>query len=216
MSTDVTRGPKVCPSCGKENPPTAARCWLCFTPLGGAIQTTTASAPGEERFSAPLRRQPPEPLRNGCATAAAWTGVAILTIISAGVTFILVCTAAFRVELMLPPSPPRSTVAMIHVSAYSECSARQPWWLNSSLLSSLSPSPSYAGDGADSPRRVVTDVGMDPGRHRHQNPDVQSVLFAFTACCILIDLVMIALFAPPRCFRNHSCPPKPPPLTARR
>jgi len=24
MSTDVSRGPKVCPSCGKENPPAAA------------------------------------------------------------------------------------------------------------------------------------------------------------------------------------------------
>ena len=106
MSTDITRGPKICPSCGKENQPRAARCWLCFTPLGGAIQTTTAPAPGEVRLSAPLRTQPKAGPRSGCATVAGCVSVAILTIISAGVTFFLVCSATLGVVLTLsqPPS----------------------------------------------------------------------------------------------------------------
>ncbi len=44
MSTDITRGPKVCPSCGEESLPLARRCWLCLTPFAGAVQT--APAPG--------------------------------------------------------------------------------------------------------------------------------------------------------------------------
>jgi hypothetical protein len=90
MSTGITRGPKICPSCGQENPPTAARCWLCFTPLGGAFQTAPAPAQGEIRIR-PLRAELTGPTRSGCATAAAWIGVAVLTIISAGVTFVAVC-----------------------------------------------------------------------------------------------------------------------------
>ena len=92
MSTDLTRGPKVCPSCGKENPPTAARCWLCFTPLGGAFQTTTAPAPGEARLSTPPRTLPTTDTSyffGGCV-------VILLVIISAVVTFCMVCAAALR------------------------------------------------------------------------------------------------------------------------
>jgi hypothetical protein len=91
MSTDITRGPKTCPSCGKENAPTAARCWLCFTPLGGAIQTTTAPVPGEVRLSAAPRTEPTAVARSDCASFAACFGVFILTIVSAGVTFFLTC-----------------------------------------------------------------------------------------------------------------------------
>jgi hypothetical protein len=93
MSTDITRGPKICPSCGKENAPTAPRCWLCFTPLGGAFQTTTAPAPGEVRLSAPPRTEPTgvAKMRSDCAAGAACVGVFILTIVSAGVTFFLTC-----------------------------------------------------------------------------------------------------------------------------
>ena len=104
MSTDISRGPRVCPSCGKENPPTAARCWLCFTPLGGAFQTTTAPAPGEWRFTGPPRTQPTAGSGSGCATVGAWVGIPILTILSAGVTFFLVCSASLGVESVLPAS----------------------------------------------------------------------------------------------------------------
>jgi hypothetical protein len=84
MSTDITRGPKICPNCGKKNQPAAAQCWLCFTPLDGTDQTTTAPAPGGVRLSAPPHSQP------NCATAALWV---ILTIVAAFVTFFLVCAA---------------------------------------------------------------------------------------------------------------------------
>jgi len=83
MSTGVTRWPKICPKCGKENQPAAAQCWLCFTPLDGAVQTTTALARGEARLSASPRTQPT------CWTVAVWV---ILTIVAAFVTFFLVCS----------------------------------------------------------------------------------------------------------------------------
>jgi hypothetical protein len=107
MSTDVTRGPKVCPSCGQENPPTAARCWLCFTPLGGAFQTTTAPSPRETRLSAPSYTQPTAGPRSGCATVGVWIGIAILALVSAGVTFVLVCSAPAVVGVTLPKTPPK-------------------------------------------------------------------------------------------------------------
>jgi len=68
MNTDITRGPKICHSCGQENPPTAARCWLCFTPLGGAFQT----APAQRE----LRLQPSAGLEK--AGVSTGQGVAIL------------------------------------------------------------------------------------------------------------------------------------------
>jgi hypothetical protein len=94
MSTNISRGPKVCPSCGKENPPTAPRCWLCFTPLGRAFQTTTAPAPGEVRLSVLPRTQRTADPGSGCsdcASAVGVLGVVILVIIAAVVTFGLIC-----------------------------------------------------------------------------------------------------------------------------
>ena len=93
MSTDIGRGPRICPACGKENPPTAARCWLCFNTLGwGAIQEAPTTTPGAQvsvADSGPARRTA-APL-TGCAAVAAGIGVAILTIISAGIAFVAVC-----------------------------------------------------------------------------------------------------------------------------
>lgn len=95
MSTDITRGPKVCPSCGKENPPTAAHCVLCATPLDGAIQTTPAPARGEVRPSFDPDAEPNLRLPAiGCARAAVVAGVMLLVGVSALVTFFTVCTAA--------------------------------------------------------------------------------------------------------------------------
>jgi zinc ribbon protein len=106
MSTDITRGPKICPSCGKENPPTAARCTFCSTPLGGAIQATPTpdplrlpSLPDED---APISRPP----LKGCAAIAAGTGVALLIGVSALVTFFSVCTATgVAYQSISPPNP---------------------------------------------------------------------------------------------------------------
>jgi hypothetical protein len=116
MSTDITRWPKICPSCGKENPPTAARCWLCFTPLGEAFQTTTAFSPGEVRLSAPPRTEPTAVARSDCASVAAWTGVAILTIVSAGVTFFLTCLGTVYIQNGGRPSMFPAGVAAVAVA----------------------------------------------------------------------------------------------------
>ena len=43
----------------QENPPTAARCWLCFTPLDGAFQAAAAPALGETLLQPPTRVEKP-------------------------------------------------------------------------------------------------------------------------------------------------------------
>ena len=92
MTTDITRGPRLCPSCGKENPPTAARCAFCSTPLGGAIQTTLT--PGPIRLpslpdeDAPISRPP----LKGCGGIMVAFSVGMLVTVSSIVTFGVVCT----------------------------------------------------------------------------------------------------------------------------
>ena len=99
MSTNVTRGPKICPSCGQENPPTAARCASCLTPLDRAVQTTPASAAADNRYAGPLHsRQPPPVSRSGCFNAFILVGVVFFTIISAGLTFFLTCLGTAYVD----------------------------------------------------------------------------------------------------------------------
>lgn len=105
MNTNITRGPKVCPSCGKENPPTAACCRLCATLLDGAIQTTPTPAWGEVRVSVdPDARPISRPLTRGWA-AATVVGVAILVPVSAIVTFLAVCNAAVTLGSPNYPDP---------------------------------------------------------------------------------------------------------------
>ena len=105
MSTDITRGPRICPSCGRENPPTAPRCALCSTPLNAAIQTTPAPTWGEVRLpslpddDAPRSRPP----LKGCAAVAAAAGVGLLILGSFVVTFFTVCTATAATVSQLSP-----------------------------------------------------------------------------------------------------------------
>jgi hypothetical protein len=111
MSTDITRGPKVCPSCGKENPPTAARCALCATPLNGAFQTTPAPA---WREVCPPLDPDAEPNRQlaarGCTIIAVEVGVALLVTVSAFVTFFTVCASTTFAYVSI--SPPNGSVGL--------------------------------------------------------------------------------------------------------
>ena len=50
MSTGISRGPNVCPSCGEENSPTVAYCRLCGAALGAAIQKTPPPAQAPFHF----------------------------------------------------------------------------------------------------------------------------------------------------------------------
>jgi hypothetical protein len=96
MSTDITRGPKICPLCGADNSPNAAGCWLCFKPLSGAVQTTTTPAPGEVRLSAPPLMQPTAVPGSGWRTVGCVVGVVILAILAAGVTLLQVCASTLH------------------------------------------------------------------------------------------------------------------------
>lgn len=95
MSTNISRGPRVCPTCGQENRPTAARCWLCFTPLGGAFQTTPAPAQPE------LRLQPPASLEK--AGVSTGQGVAILLAIICGLIGLATQGLGFWLFIVLAP-----------------------------------------------------------------------------------------------------------------
>ncbi len=104
MNTDITRGPKLCPSCGRENPPTAARCSLCSTRLDAAIQTTPTPAWGEVHLpSLPDEDQASRPPLKGCAAVAAAVGVGFLFLASFPVTFIIVGTATAVTVRWLDP-----------------------------------------------------------------------------------------------------------------
>ncbi|HVS40465.1 MAG TPA: hypothetical protein VMS17_33215 [Gemmataceae bacterium] len=109
MSTDITRGPKRCPSCGRENPPTAVRCSLCATRLDAAIQATPGPA-WSEAYSPSLSDEepPPRPPLTGCAAFAAAAGFAVLVVGSGLVTFFTVCAAAVAVHPLTSPQDPVS------------------------------------------------------------------------------------------------------------
>ncbi len=104
MSTDITRGPKLCPSCGRENPPTAAHCSLCSTPLDAAIQTTPTPAWSDVRLpSFPDEDQTRRPPLKGLAAVAAAVGVGLLVLASFVVTFCTVCMATAATVSRLSP-----------------------------------------------------------------------------------------------------------------
>jgi hypothetical protein len=106
MNTDITRGPKICPSCGKENPPTAVHCFLCLTPLEGAIQTAPAPPWDEVRLPSFPDDEPRSrlPLK-GCAAVWTMPCVVALSVLSAIVTFCVVCSAVGFGEVMQPAGP---------------------------------------------------------------------------------------------------------------
>lgn len=93
MSTDVTRGPKVCPSCGRENSASATRCTACFTALDGAVQATPPAPPSDVYDPDHFRAFPHRGAADGCYKATIWFGVILLTLVSGGITFFLTCYA---------------------------------------------------------------------------------------------------------------------------
>ena len=92
MSTDISRGPRLCPSCGRENPPTAGRCWLCFTPLAGAFQEAPRPVRPDAERPAPLRHRMGLPLYTGIV-------LVVVCVLLALVTF------GFGLLLLLPLAP---------------------------------------------------------------------------------------------------------------
>jgi hypothetical protein len=92
MSTEITRGPNVCPSCGEANPPTAAYCRLCATALGAAIQKTPSPAPVPFYFPPSDLEQMPRPPMNRFMAFASLLGVMILLPIAFIITFVAVCS----------------------------------------------------------------------------------------------------------------------------
>lgn len=97
MSTDVTRGPRVCPSCGRENAESASHCMACFTPLDGAVQATPP-APSDEYDPDLFRSRLPSSPHSGCSDAVVSVGVLLLTLFSAGLTFFVTCLGVGYVD----------------------------------------------------------------------------------------------------------------------
>ena len=92
MSTNITRGPNVCPSCGEANPPTASHCRLCATPLNAAIQRRPSPARDQFNLPPPDPEQMPRPPLKGFMAVAAAVGVFLLLPLSFFITFVAVCS----------------------------------------------------------------------------------------------------------------------------
>jgi hypothetical protein len=92
MSTEITRGPNVCPSCGEANPPTAAYCHLCAMALGAAIQKTPSPVPVPFHFPPSDPEQVPQPPMNGFMEFVALVGLMFFLPAAIFITFVAVCS----------------------------------------------------------------------------------------------------------------------------
>jgi hypothetical protein len=65
MNTDITKGPRVCPSCGRENALTASHCSFCLASLDQGVQAAPSPhAPTVFTNPSPFRRIDSAPLWN--------------------------------------------------------------------------------------------------------------------------------------------------------
>jgi hypothetical protein len=98
MSTDVTKGLRLCPSCGRENALAASHCCFCFTSLNQGVQSTPSpQAPIAFTESSPFRRIESAPLWNPGYTGA----ILIMLCFSFG---ILTCGVGFLLFIPLAPT----------------------------------------------------------------------------------------------------------------
>ena len=86
MSTDVTRGPRICPSCGRENAATASHCCFCFISLDQGVQLTPPRPP-----PAAFSEDSPFTLPGSAASFLTVLLVALLVAVSFVITFVAVC-----------------------------------------------------------------------------------------------------------------------------
>jgi hypothetical protein len=110
MNTEVTRGPRVCPSCGRENALTASHCSFCFTSLDQGVQSTPSPPPAALTEPSPFRRFDKAPLWNP-----GYTGVVLILICF--IFGIVTCGLGFLLFIALAPTLYRLHRADQHVSA---------------------------------------------------------------------------------------------------
>jgi hypothetical protein len=110
MSTDITKGPRVCPWCGRENAPNASHCSFCFASLDQGVQTTPSPPPAALTEPSPFHRFDKAPLWNP-----GYTGVLLVLIcITLGIG---TCGLGFLLFIALAPTLYRLHRADQHVSA---------------------------------------------------------------------------------------------------
>jgi hypothetical protein len=110
MNTEVTRGPRVCPSCGRENALTASHCSFCFTSLDQGVQSTPSPPPAALTEPSPFHRFDKAPLWNP-----GYTGAVLILI--CGIFGIVTCGFGFLLFIPLAPTLYRLHRADQHVSA---------------------------------------------------------------------------------------------------
>jgi hypothetical protein len=110
LSTDITKGPRVCPSCGRENALTASHCSFCFASLNQGVQTTPSPPPAALTEPSPFHRFDKAPLWNP-----GYTGAFLILIC----IFFGIVTCGFGLLLFIPLAPTlyRLHRADQHVSA---------------------------------------------------------------------------------------------------
>ena len=131
MSSDITRGPNVCPSCGEANPPTASYCRLCATPLNSAIQRTPSPTRDQFHLPPPDPEQMSRPPLRGVRGVAAAVGVLLLLPLSFFITFVAVCSATSALPAGIGGSYvgiPLGIVAGILVFAFFVAVLRRAGW----------------------------------------------------------------------------------------
>jgi hypothetical protein len=91
MSTDITKGPRLCPSCGRENALTAFRCSFCFTAWDQGVQSAPSRQPPAEFAQTwPFRRIDAAPFWNPNHTGLVLIALCfLLGILTFGLGFLL-------------------------------------------------------------------------------------------------------------------------------
>jgi hypothetical protein len=143
VSTDITKGPRLCPSCGRENALTATHCSFCFSSLDQGVQ----SAPSP-RSPVAFTQQPPfhrfvkAPLWNP-----GYTGVFLFLIcLLFGMG---TCGSGFLLLIVLAPTLYRLHRADQHVSAdYDSLGAGCAAWSAGAALALLIAGSAFITFGA--------------------------------------------------------------------
>ena len=110
MNTDISRGQRICASCGRENVLTASCCTFCFASLKQGVQTSPSPSPTALAEPSPFHRFDKAPLWNPGYTAV----FLVLICLTIGIG---TCGLGFLLFIALAPTLYRLHRADQHASA---------------------------------------------------------------------------------------------------